>query len=115
LSLSLYIDVNVPIAITQGLRQRGVTVLTSQEDGTDRLPDAQLLDRALVLGFVLYTQDTDFLAEAARRLATGEPFAGVVYVHQQRLSIRQRIDDLEILAKLLDPTDMMNQVKFLPL
>jgi hypothetical protein len=32
-SLSIYMDVNVPYAITTGLRLRGMDVLTAQEDG----------------------------------------------------------------------------------
>jgi Domain of unknown function (DUF5615) len=60
-------DVHVPSAITQGLRARGVSVVTAQEDRSDRLPDPALLDRATALGHALFTQDQDLLAEAARR------------------------------------------------
>jgi hypothetical protein len=37
--LRLYMDVHVPIAVTYGLRLRGVDVLTAQEDGAAELPD----------------------------------------------------------------------------
>ena len=43
MSLSLYMDVHVPAAITDGLRRRGVDVLTSQEDGTREADDSELL------------------------------------------------------------------------
>lgn len=33
MSLRLYMDANVPRAIAEGLRLRGVDVLTAQEDG----------------------------------------------------------------------------------
>ena len=46
-------DVHVPRAITEGLRLRGVDVLTAQEDRTARLTDAELLDRAAALDRVL--------------------------------------------------------------
>jgi len=39
-------DVQVPRAITEGLRVRGVDVLTAQDDGAGRFDDAALLDRA---------------------------------------------------------------------
>jgi hypothetical protein len=39
-------DVHVPRAITEGLRLRGVDVLTAQADGTAELFDDKLLDRA---------------------------------------------------------------------
>lgn len=36
---ALYMDVHVPSAVTEGLRRRGVDVLTSQEDGTRAADD----------------------------------------------------------------------------
>jgi predicted nuclease of predicted toxin-antitoxin system len=54
-------DVHVPAAITAGLRQRKIDVLTSQDDGTVRFTDNELLMRATDLGRVLFTQDADFL------------------------------------------------------
>jgi hypothetical protein len=53
-------DVHVPAAITSGLRRRGIDVLTSQEDGSERLPDDRLLERSTQLGRVLFSQDDDF-------------------------------------------------------
>lgn len=88
MSLSLYMDAHVKSAVTQGLRQRGVTVITAQEDGTDALFDPDLLDRVTQLGYVLFTQDAGFLAEGARRQGAGEAFGGIVYAHQLRVSIR---------------------------
>jgi hypothetical protein len=64
-SLDLYMDVHVPAAITRALVLRNVDVLTAQLDGTTRLDDAALLDRATALGRVLFSQDDDLLAEAA--------------------------------------------------
>jgi predicted nuclease of predicted toxin-antitoxin system len=60
-------DVQVEMAITQGLRRRGVVVLHAQENGTDRFSDPDLLDRATALGYVAFTRDIDFLIEGARR------------------------------------------------
>jgi hypothetical protein len=115
MSLTLYMDHHIPMAITRGLRQRGVDVLTAQEDGTATMDDPALLDRALALSRVLYSQDHDLLREAARRQQAAEPFAGVIYVHQLKLTIGQRIDDLEVIAKVCDPLDLANCVVYLPL
>ena len=46
--LTLYMDVRVPRAVTNGLR-RGVRVVTAQEDGTAELEDPPLVDRATEL------------------------------------------------------------------
>jgi len=114
-SLKLYLDVQVRLAVAQGLRLRGVDVLRAQEDGeADRLPDPKLLDRAGVLGRVIFTQDRDFLIEAARRQRSGEPFIGVIYAHQREITVGQCIAELELLAKLREPDEMANSVTYLP-
>ena len=112
--LTLYMDVHVPRAITNGLRRRGVRVVTAQEDGTAELDDPPLLDRATELGCPLYTQDDDLLAEARRRQEEGVPFAGVIYSHQLRSPIGRCIEDLELLAKTFDPPDLADRVEFIP-
>jgi hypothetical protein len=108
-------DVNVRRAITDGLRLRGVAVLTAQEDGAHRLEDATLLDRATALVRVLFTHDDDLLREAAEHQRYGIAFAGVVYAHQLKVTIGQCIRDLELIAKVNDPEDCANQVIYLPL
>ncbi len=115
MSLSLYMDMQVHYGITRGLRRRNVTVMRAQDDGMDQARDPVLLDHALALGYVVFTQDVDFLIEAARRQRTGEPFAGVVFAEQLAVPIGRCIDDLELLAKVYDPPDMMNQVVYLPI
>jgi hypothetical protein len=115
MAVDLYMDHHVAHPITVGLRGRGVSVLTALEDGADRLPDADLLDRATALGRMLFSQDEDLLIEASYRQAAGIPFGGVVYVHQQRLSVGECIDNLEIVAKASDWAEMRNRVLYLPL
>jgi hypothetical protein len=73
------------------------------------------LDRATGLGHVVFTLDEDLLVEAARRQHAGESFGGVVYVHMLQAKIGPCLQDLEILAKVLDPKDMENVVQYLPL
>ena len=108
-------DVHVPAAITRALMTRGVNVLTSQTDGTTRLDDPLLLDRARELGRATFTRDEDFLAEATARQKRGEAFAGVIYAHQLRVTIGQCVQDLEIIAQCAEPSDLANCVEHLPL
>lgn len=115
MSLRLYMDVHVPAAITEGVRSRGVDVLTSQEDGTRSFPDPELLDRAEALGHILFTQDTDLLREATRRQRSRETFAGVVFARQRGVSIGRCVGDLVLLSSLCEPEDLANSVHFLPL
>ncbi len=115
MSVALYMDVHVRRAVTNGLRLRGVDVLTAQEDGTTRLPDDQLLDRAGELGRVLFSQDDDLLSEAELRQAGGRSFVGVIYAHQLAITIGQCVKDLEMISKVAEPEDLANRVEFLPL
>ena len=108
-------DVHVPYVITQGLRLRGVDVLTAQEDGAARLNDDELLDRSTSMGRVLFTQDKDFLREARTCQQSGQHFAGVIYSAQTEATIGQCVDDLELIAKIGDPQDLANILIYLPL
>jgi len=108
-------DVHVPAAITRGLVLRDVDVITAQIDGTTRLEDPDLLDRASALGRVLFSQDEDLLAEATRRQRNAESFGGVIYAHQLRITIGRAIDDLEVLAQAGTVEEFANRVEYLPL
>ena len=108
-------DVHVPASITRGLLLRGVDVLTAQLDGTTRLNDPELLDRATELGRVLFSQDEDLLAEATLRQRIGKTFAGLIYAHQLGITIGLAIQDLQILAGAGGREDFANRVEYLPL
>lgn len=112
--VSLYMDQNVSRSITVGLRLRGVDVITAYEDNANFMSDPDLLNRAYELNRVLFTQDDDFLVEAARRQKKGIPFRGVIYAHQLRISVRECVDNLEIIAKVGEMEDMTDKLQFLP-
>ena len=106
-------DVQVPLAITRGLRRRGVDVLTAQQDGAGRLPDPELLNRARALERILFSQDEDLVVEAVRRQRANQDFATVVYAPQLDLSIGRCIADLEILARVGKREDLCGQIIFI--
>jgi hypothetical protein len=114
-SVGLYMDVHVRSEVTDGLRRRGVDVLTAQEDGSTRLFDPVLLDRATALSRVIFTQDDEFLCEAVKRQRHGDDFATVIYAHQLRVSIAQCINDLELFAKVATVEESRGQVVYLPI
>jgi hypothetical protein len=108
-------DEHVRRAITNGLKLRGIDVITVQEDGRNGTPDSILLERATELNRVIFTQDDDFLVMANCRQQEGVKFSGVIYGHQQYVSVGQCVRDLEIIAKASEPEDLVNQVQYLPL
>jgi hypothetical protein len=113
--LAVYMDVHVPLVITEGLRRRGIDVLTSQEDGTAELDDGSLLDRATALGRLLLTQDQDFLRIASDRQGSGIRFVGILFAHQQGASLGRIIEDIELIATCGEPGEFSDRVTYLPL
>jgi Domain of unknown function (DUF5615) len=113
--LPIYMDVHIPVAITDGLRRRGLDVITRQEDGTDRADDDALLTRATELGRLLYSQDQDFLQIAAAWQQAGRAFRGILFAHQQGASLGRTIDDLELILNCCLPDELCDRVIYLPL
>jgi hypothetical protein len=108
-------DQHIPGPITTELRHRGIDVMTAHEDGAAELDDEVLLERAIHLGRVLFSQDRDLLIITHHWLETGREFSGLIYAHQLNITIGRAVRDLELLAQVLDPTDMHNHIEFLPL
>jgi len=115
MALRYYMDVHVPAAITEGLRRRGIDVLTSQDDGTRRATDEDLLSRATELGRVLVSQDADLLTIAARWQVTSLEFSGLIFAPQRGASIGRYIDDLELIAACCEESELASTVQHLPL
>ena len=55
------------------------------------------------------------LAEAEVRQRQGRRFGGVIYAHQLAITIGQCVKDLELIAKVAEPEDLVGRVEFLPL
>jgi hypothetical protein len=113
LPVRLYFDHNVNQAVIHGLRLRGLDLVTALEDGADRLPDPNLLDRATALGRVLVSSDIDLVIEARRRQHAGVHFAGVVFV-PQALAIGLCVEQLELLAGAGEAQVFIGFLEFLP-
>lgn len=101
-------DEHVPRAVTQGLRRRGVDVLTAQEAGMLGADDEQHVALALRQGRVIFTQDADFL----RLNAAGLPHSGMVYAPQQT-AIGTIVHGLMLIYDVLSPEEMASHVEFL--
>lgn len=115
MNLTFYMDHQVRSAVTTGLRQRGIDVLTAHEDDAADADDERILSRATKLGRIVYTNDDDFLEIAARWLREGRPFSGVAYAHQQSVTDSQAIESLDLIAKAVDADYMRSRVEYLPL
>lgn len=112
--VALFMDVHVPRAITEQLRERGVDVLTATEAGTTELEDADLLEHARTLGRPIFTHDIRFKALAERWQQQSRPFAGLIFGHQLHGTIGQYVRDLDLIAKASDVDYWLNRVEHLP-
>jgi hypothetical protein len=112
--LAFYMDHHVHREITEGLRRRGVDVMTALEDGTETIDDELLLTRATELGRILFTQDQDFLPIATRWQRDARGFSGLVFAIQERVDIGRTIEYLELIALLKSVDEMRNNVEYVP-
>jgi hypothetical protein len=113
--LALYMDQHVPSAITEGLRERGIDVLTAHEDGHSAADDEIIFAHCTQLGRILFTRDHDFLQLAFAAQADSREFAGIVFAHQLQVTIGDAIRDLELICHAVSADAMRNRVYRLPI
>ena len=73
--MNFYLDEHIPKAVAEGLRRRGIDVLTIQDAGRLGVPDRKQLAFATMTRRVLVTFDDDFLALDASRVS----HSGIVF------------------------------------
>jgi hypothetical protein len=115
MSVPFYFDHNMQAAVVTALRERGLDVLTTRDDGHDRHPDERVLDRALALKRVVVTHDQDFLELAALRIASATEFPGIIFCHLAKSSIGGLVADLDLIAEASTYDELLNQVVWVPL
>jgi len=114
-SVAFYMDEQIPAAITEGLRRRGVDALTVQEDSRESADDEAILHRAAELSRVIFTHDQDFLAIGADRQRRRISFAGIIFARQDGPSYGECIRDLELIARASEFAEYLGQIEYLPL
>jgi len=72
------------------------------------LTDKQQLEVAIQQEAVILTNDADFI-----RIAIHKNHTGIIYFHQQKLTIRESIKRLKIIVETKTPEQMKNQIIFL--
>lgn len=113
MTLRIYANESVSLAIVTGLQRRGVDVSCARDSGNLGLTDPQQLDYAIKNQLVLFTRDTDFIRLVHEFSASNRLHWGVIYVHQDKLGIGEAIRRLKELADLFEPDDFQNHIEFL--
>ena len=101
-------DEHVPRAVADGLRKRGVEVITIEEAGLLGADDEEVLSFARTEGRVIVTQDQDFLQIAAG----GADHPGVAYAPQGR-SIGEMVRLLDLLVQVGTAEEIEGKVEYI--
>ena len=102
-----YTDENVSRATINGLRQRGVDVLSCQQADLMGVTDEEQLEHATQNGRVIFTKDNDFL----KLHAGGKEHTRIVYALPNN-SIGDIVKGLMLIFEVLDAEDMINHIEF---
>ena len=107
--VAFHLDEQIPSALADALRSRGIDVTTTQDAGLIGVPDHEHLTFALRAGRVVVTQDVDFL----RLHSDGIPHTGIAFWRQQTRSVGQVLRRLLLMHESMSPDDMKDRVEYL--
>ena len=107
--IRFHLDENVNLAVASGLRQREIDLTTTKDAGLIGASDVEQLDYARREGRVIFSEDADFLILAAQTAQ----HAGIAYPRKGTRSIRQIIDQLELIHGVMTAEDMQGHVEYL--
>jgi len=108
--LKIYADENVNIAIVEGLKRRGIEACSAIEKRKLGLTDEEQLMYAIKEGATIFTHDDDFLSMVTE---SEIEHWGIIYVHQEHLSIGECIRRLKAIVETTSPEEMHNRILFL--
>lgn len=101
-------------ALVQGLRARGIDVLTVHEAGMTGEADSVQLEYSSAQRRVLYTFNVgDFCRLHAEYVGQGRSHSGIVVVYRQRYSIGEQIRGLSGLTTSMTAEEMRDALIFL--
>lgn len=99
----------MPYAVAQGLRRRGIDVLTAQDADFCGRGDEEQLQKAIAEQRVLVSFEDDFLT----LLADGRPHLGLAFCAASKYTVGDLIRVLTLAHEVLEPQEMRNHVEFL--
>jgi len=106
--MKIYADENIEQAIVEGLRRRGVKIVSAGELGYIGGSDDFHLRKASEMNAVILTHDNDYLI-----IAEKFDHNGIIFAHSKNVSIGQCVRGVELIANILTDKDMKNHVEFL--
>ena len=109
--IAYYMDENMLWVITNGVRDRGIDVLTVQEDGLSGLDDQEIFKRSITLERVLVSFDQDLITEAQQYQAIRAHFKGLIFIQLHKASLGKFITEFELISLTSQTTEYRNQIQ----
>lgn len=106
--LAFYTNESVNVAVTEGLKRRGIKAISTRDANNLGLSDKEQLEYATKNNLVIVTHDDDFLSSMMKL-----EHKGIVYIHQQKYSVGNLIKMLKLLWDIAEQNEMVNHVEFL--
>lgn len=113
--IRLYVDEDAAqLAVVEGLRNRGVDVLTVLETAMLSATDVEQLEFATSQGRSIYTLNVDdFCRLHSELLSQGKEHSGIIVIPRQRYSIGEKIRRISQLIDSTTAEEMRNRLEFL--
>jgi len=111
--LKIYTDENVDIRIVEGLRRRGVDVLSAREKGALGINDEEHFEKAKDLKAVIFTHDPHFIEIAERLVESDKGHYGLIFAEMHRFGLGECIRRLALYAEIILSQEMINRIEFL--
>jgi predicted nuclease of predicted toxin-antitoxin system len=108
-TIRFHLDEHVSHAVAEGLRRLGANVTTTTDASLLGATDQQQLAYARAEERILFTQDQDCLALAAK----GIEHSGIAYCDQNSRSIGQIVQGLKLIWEIYEPNEMVNRLEFI--
>lgn len=112
-AVRIYTDESVDVAISAGLKRRGVDAWSARDAGNLGLSDEEQLRYASREQAVIFSHDADFLRLARDWTQQGKGHAGIIYVQEQKFSVGECIRHLLDYTLVLEADEMKGQIEFL--
>jgi hypothetical protein len=110
--LAGFADEHVKQQIVEGLRRRGMDVVTAQEKKLRHTDDELLLQAATEEGRLMLTNDPDFLRIHHEWMLQGKSHTGIVF-WEQTLAIGKAVRGILKYVQKTSPADAANYVHYL--
>ena len=106
--IRFYLDENVPVAVAEQLRRRGIDVVTVRDLGLLGESDINHLRLAMAEGRVLCTHDIDYVMMHAG----GTEHPGIVFGQQHRHGVGDWVRFLELVYNVYTAEEIENRLEY---